>query len=78
MGVNSGNGQGYEITARTPAALRNRLGLQPCDRILSLNGQTVGQGQNEAQLLEQARQDGQVRLEVQRGDQVITVQQNFK
>jgi len=78
MGVNSGNGQGYEITARTPVALRSRLGLQPGDRILSLNGQTVGQGQNEAQLLEQARQDGQVRLEVQRGDQVITVQQDFK
>ena len=46
-----------------PAALRNKLGLQPGDRILSLNGQSVGQGQNDAQLLEQARREGQVKLE---------------
>ena len=59
-------------------ALRNKLGLQPGDRIMSLNGQTVGQGQTEAQLLEQARREGQVRLEIKRGDQVMTVQQDFK
>ena len=77
MGVQN-TGQGYEITQRTPAALRNRLGLQPGDRILSLNGQNASSGQTEAQLLEQARQQGQVRLEIQRGDQVMTVQQDFK
>ena len=76
MGVNAGSG-GYEVTSRTPAALRNKLGLQPGDRIVSLNGQTVGQGQSDAQLLEQAKRDGQVKLEIKRGDQMMTIQQNF-
>ena len=76
MGVTSGSG-GYEVSAKTPAALRNKLGLQPGDRIVSLNGQAVGQGQNDAQLLEQAKREGQVKLEIKRGDQVMTIQQNF-
>ena len=78
MGVSATAGGSFEVTARTPVALRNKLGLQPGDRIMSLNGQTVGQGQTEAQLLEQARHEGQVRLEIKRGDQVMTVQQDFK
>ena len=77
MGV-SASGGGYEVSLKTPSALRNKLGLQPGDRIMSLNGQTVGQGQTEAQLLEQARREGQVRLEIKRGDQMMTVQQDFK
>ncbi len=77
MGVGAVPGEGYEVTSKTPAALRNTLGLQPGDRILSLNGQNVGQGQNDAQLLEQAKQAGQVKLEIKRGDQVMTIQQNF-
>ncbi|MEJ2899257.1 type II secretion system protein N [Acinetobacter sp. NS-4] len=76
MGVNAASG-GYEVTARTPAALRSKLGLQPGDRIMSLNGQAVGQGQSDAQLLEQARREGQVKIEIKRGDQVMTIQQNF-
>ncbi|MGH1401901.1 MAG: type II secretion system protein N [Acinetobacter tandoii] len=77
MGVGAATGEGYEVTSKTPSALRNTLGLQPGDRILSLNGQGVGQGQNDAQLLEQAKQAGQVKLEIKRGDQVMTIQQNF-
>lgn len=76
MGVNAAGG-GYEVTTRTPAALRSKLGLQPGDRIMSLNGQAVGQGQSDAQLLEQARREGQVKIEIKRGDQVMTIQQNF-
>lgn len=77
MGVGAATGEAYEVTSKTPSALRNTLGLQPGDRILSLNGQAVGQGQNDAQLLEQAKQAGQVKLEIKRGDQVMTIQQNF-
>ena len=78
MGVSAVAGGGFEVTARTPAALRNKLGLLPGDRVMSMNGQTVGAGQSEAQLLEQARREGQVKLEIKRGDQVITVQQDFR
>ncbi|WP_179999028.1 type II secretion system protein N [Acinetobacter sp. YH12239] len=77
MGVNTDGGQGYEVTDRTPAFLRSKLGLRPGDRVLSLNGQSVGQGQSDAQLLEQARREGKVRIEVKRGDQVMTFQQEF-
>lgn len=77
MGVSSSE-NGYEVSARTPAILRNRLGLRPGDRILSLNGKTMGSGQSETQLLEQARRDGQVKLEIKRGDQVMTIQQDLK
>ena len=76
MGVNAG-GEGYEVTSRTPTALRSKLGLQPGDRIMSLNGQAVGQGQSDAQLLEQARREGEVKIEIKRGDQVMTIQQDF-
>lgn len=76
MGVNTTSG-GYEVTEKTPAALRTQLGLQAGDRIISVNGQAVGQGQNDAQLLQQARREGQVKLEIQRGDQVMTLQQDF-
>lgn len=77
MGVNTGGGQGYEVTEQTPAALRNKLGLRPGDRILSLNGKSVGQGQSDVQLLEQAKREGQVKIEIQRGDQVMTFQQSL-
>lgn len=77
MGATSDGGEGYQVSARTPLVLRRKLGLQPGDRVLSLNGQRLSAGQNEAQLLEQARQSGQVKLEVQRGDQVITIQQDL-
>ena len=79
LGVNTNNtGQGYQVTEQTPAVLRSRLGLQAGDQIMSLNGQTIGQGQNDAQLLERARREGQVKIEVKRGDRIITVQQNFQ
>ncbi|QOW44773.1 MULTISPECIES: type II secretion system protein N [Acinetobacter] len=77
MGVNTQGGQGYEVTDQTPAVLRNKLGLRSGDRIISLNGQAVGQGQSDIQLLEQAKRDGKVRIEIKRGDQVMTIQQSL-
>lgn len=77
MGVNTGGGQGYEVTEQTPSALRSKLGLKPGDRILSLNGKSVGQGQSDVQLLEQAKREGKVKIEVKRGDQTMTLQQDL-
>lgn len=42
--------RGYEVTDQTPSALKTKLGLRAGDRILSLNGQPVGQGQSDVQL----------------------------
>ncbi|WP_436899411.1 type II secretion system protein N [Acinetobacter gyllenbergii] len=77
MGVSSGGADGYEISDKTPSNLKNTLGLRSGDRILSINGQTVGQGLNEVQLLEQVRREGHAKIEIKRGDQVMTIQQSF-
>jgi general secretion pathway protein C len=76
MGVSNG-GDGYEISDKTPSNLKTSLGLRSGDRILSINGQTVGQGLNEVQLLEQVRREGHAKIEIKRGDQVMTIQQSF-
>ena len=76
MGV-SGGSEGYEISDRTPSGLKNTLGLRSGDRILSINGQTIGQGLSEVQLLEQVRREGHAKIEIKRGDQVMTIQQSF-
>ncbi|ENW78974.1 type II secretion system protein C [Acinetobacter sp. ANC 3929] len=77
MGVSGGGSDGYEISDKTPSNLKNTLGLRAGDRILSVNGQSVGQGLNEVQLLEQVRREGHAKIEIKRGDQVMTIQQSF-
>lgn len=76
IGIQQGE-KGFEITDRTPADFRQRLGLRPGDQILSINGKSVGPGQNDLSVLEQARQERRVKIEIQRGDQVMTIQQSF-
>ena len=78
IGVNASNGNGYEITNNVSSALKSKLGLQTGDKVLSLNGQPLDGGKTEMELLELAKSSGQVKLEVKRGDQVITIQQNLK
>lgn len=77
MGVMAG-GEGYQVTAAMPSEVRNRLGLEPGDKVLRVNGQTVGN--NPAQdigILQQVQQAGDAQIDVQRGDQVITIRQQF-
>jgi general secretion pathway protein C len=77
MGV-SATGQGYLVTDGMPSALKNRLGLQTGDKVLSVNGQSVGQNPSQdAQLLQQVQRQGQAQIQVQRGEQVVTVRQSF-
>lgn len=77
MGV-AATGQGYLVTDGMPAGLKNRLGLQTGDKVLSVNGQSVGSNPSQdAQLLQQVQQSGQAQIQVQRGDQTVTVRQSF-
>lgn len=77
MGV-AATGQGYLVTDAMSAGLKNRLGLQTGDKVISVNGQSVGQNPTQdAQLLRQVQQAGQAQIQVQRGDQVVTVRQSF-
>ena len=77
MGVMA-SGESYQVTAAMPAKLRNRLGLEPGDKVLTVNGQSVGSNPGQdASILQQVKQSGEAQIEVQRGDQVITIRQQF-
>ncbi len=77
MGVMA-SGEGYQVTAAMPPGLRNRLGLEAGDKVLTVNGQTVGSSPaQDANILQQAQQAGEAQIEVQRGEQVITIRQQF-
>ena len=77
MGVMAG-GDSYQVTAAMPANIRNRLGLEPGDKVLKVNGQSVGSNPlQDANVLQQVKQAGEAQIEVQRGDQVITIRQQF-
>ncbi|WP_169392061.1 MULTISPECIES: type II secretion system protein N [Psychrobacter] len=77
MGVMA-SGDGYQVTAAMPSGLRNRLGLEPGDKVLSVNGKTVGNSPAaDAAVLQQVQQAKEAQIEVQRGDQTITIRQQF-
>lgn len=63
--VAPGTSQGYKVESAHPA-LRNS-GLQPGDRVVSVNGAPLGVAMNDARLVDQARSAGRVRVEVERG-----------
>lgn len=70
-------GHGYEVTGNVPANVRNQMGLRTGDRVISINGQPVGNPANDAQLLQQVQQSHSAQVQIQRGDQTLTIQQNF-
>lgn len=77
MGVMA-SGESYQVTAAMPSKLRNRLGLEPGDKVLTVNGQNVGNNPaQDAGVLQQVQQAGEAQIEVQRGEQVITIRQQF-
>ncbi len=76
MGL-SRSGEGYEITAGAPANIRRGVGLKPGDRLLRLNGQPLGNPQRDRELLEQVQQSGHARVDIRRGSQTLTIEQNF-
>ncbi len=77
MGVQSG-GDGYTITHAMPAGIRQRTGLQIGDKILTLNGQKVGNNPaQDAHLLQQIQKTGQANIQVQRGERVFTFNSSF-
>ncbi len=77
MGVMA-SGESYQVTAAMPAKLRNRLGLEPGDQVLTVNGQNVGNSPTQdAGVLQQIQQSGEAQIEVRRGEQVITIRQQF-
>lgn len=68
---------GYEITAATPEDLRGAVGLQPGDRILSVNGRRLGNPRQDQDVLAAVKASGSARVEVQRGGQIVTIERKF-
>lgn len=70
--------QGYIVSITAPKDMLQRFGLQPGDRIVSVNGQPVGKDLDADQkTMGQLQQAGSARVEVQRGEQTITLEQKL-
>jgi general secretion pathway protein C len=72
----SENGSGYKVS--NSGSMLTQLGLQPGDIILSVNGQTLGNLDDDQMLLEQVTNSGQARLEIQRGNRRFVVNHTIK
>ena len=72
----SANGDGYKVS--NSGSMLTQLGLQPGDVILSVNGQTLGNLDDDQNLLEQVTNSGQARLEIQRGNRRFVVNHTIK
>jgi general secretion pathway protein C len=76
MGLKPGP-SGYEITEATPEDLRAAVGLQPGDRILSVNGRRLGNPRQDKDALAALSASGSARVEIQRGGQIVTIERKF-
>ena len=72
----SENGSGYKVS--NSGSMLTQLGLQPGDIILSVNGQALGNLDEDQMLLEQVTNSGQARLEIQRGNRRFVVNHTIK
>ena len=64
-------GDGYQVTDAMPSDIKNRLGLEAGDRVISVNGQSVGSNpMQDADVIQQVQQSGTASIQVQRGEQV--------
>lgn len=70
--------RGYIVSIAAPKEMLQRYGLQPGDRVVSINGQAVGADlAADQQVMTQLQQAGSARVEVQRGEQTITLEQKL-
>lgn len=68
---------GYEITAGTPENLRNAVGLQAGDHLLSINGRRLGDPRRDRDVLAALKSSGAAKVEIQRGGQIVTLERKF-
>lgn len=71
------SGRGYEVGNDMPEELRQAVGLQPGDKLMSVNGQSLGNPLADRHVLESLKNGGTARVEVQRGGQIVTVERKF-
>lgn len=77
MGLKPGD-NGYEVTAQTPEHMRNAVGLQAGDRIVSINGRRLGNPRRDRNVLGELQNgSGKVKVEIQRGGQTVTLERKL-
>ena len=67
LGIETSDEGGYKIGSSVPSAYLQQTGLQSGDVILSINGQAVGNLQEDQMQFDNVRAQGTARIEVQRG-----------
>lgn len=76
MGLKASD-NGYEVTAQTPENMRNAVGLQAGDRIVSINGRRLGNPRRDRNVLGELQSAGKVKVEIQRGGQTVTLERKL-
>lgn len=77
--VSQGNAQGYRLdSAAASSPYLSQTGLQPGDVVLSVNGQPVGNIQQDRHQLDNILAEGSARIEVQRGTRRFFVTASLK
>jgi general secretion pathway protein C len=66
--VTQGSAGGYRLGSEIPSSTLAQVGLRPGDVVLSVNGQAVGNIQQDRAQLDSIMDAGSARLEIQRGD----------
>lgn len=66
--VSRGSSSGYRLGDVASPDQLSKVGLRPGDVVLSVNGQQLGNAQQDTALIEQVTEAGAARLEIQRGD----------
>lgn len=66
--VSQGSAGGYRLGSEIPSSTLAQVGLRPGDVVLSVNGQAVGDIQQDRAQLDTIMDAGSARLEIQRGD----------
>ncbi|MFP5430191.1 MAG: type II secretion system protein N [Gammaproteobacteria bacterium] len=69
--------RGYEVGSDMPEEIRRAVGLEPGDKLMSVNGQSLGNPREDRKILEVLKNGGTARVEVQRGGQIVTVERKF-
>lgn len=75
LGVEA-SGEGYRVTPK--AGMLLGLGMQPGDVIISINGQPLGDIEQDQGLIDEVYTAGQARIEVQRGSRRFIINHSFR
>lgn len=70
-------GRGYEVSPNASDKMLKASGLQAGDKIVSINGQALGNLPRDRELLLDLKTRGSARIEIQRGNQTLTIDQKF-